>query len=71
MSLCRIRRARAQDTTVATPVGDGENALSSPLLPLKSTRAITGESSVRVDGPRASSESMKWILSSAPSVKHR
>ena len=41
-------------TTVATPVGDGVNALSSPLfLLLKSTKAITGESSVGVVGPRA------------------
>jgi hypothetical protein len=41
------------DTTVATPVGDGANALSSPLLLLKNTRAITGESSEEVVGPRA------------------
>ena len=42
-----------QDTTVGTHLGDGENALSSPLLPPKNKRAITGESSVEVVGARA------------------
>ena len=44
---------QSQDTTVATPVGDGVNALSSPLLHLKNKRATIGGSSVGVDGPRA------------------
>ncbi len=45
---------QSQGTTDDTPVGDGVNALSSPLfLLLKSTKAITGESSVGVVGPRA------------------
>ena len=61
----------SQNTTVATPEGDGANALSSPLLLPKSTKAITGESSVGVVGPRASRESTRLTLLSAPSAKHR
>jgi len=40
-------------------LGDGVNALSSLLLQLKKLRVIIEESSVRVDGPRASSVSTK------------
>ena len=42
-----------QGTTDDTPVGDGVNALSSPLPKTTSRRAITGESSVGAVGPRA------------------
>ena len=43
----------SQDTTVGTHLGDGENALSSPLLPLKSQRATFVKSTVGVVGARA------------------
>ena len=41
-----------QDTTVATPVGDGVSALRYPLLPLKNQRTTIVKSSVGA-GPRA------------------
>ena len=47
------------DTTVATPVDAEANALSSPLLLPKKRRVTIEESSVKVDGPRASRESTR------------
>jgi hypothetical protein len=44
---------QSQDTKVATPVGDGANALSSPLLLPKKRKVPIEESSVGVVGPRA------------------
>ena len=43
---------QSPDATVDTPVGDGANALSSPLLP-KKRRVTIEESSVGAVGPRA------------------
>lgn len=45
--------AGVQDTTVDTHPGDEGNAPSSPLLPRRNQKAITGETSVGAVGPRA------------------
>ena len=43
----------SRDTTDDTHRGDGENALSSPLLPLRKQRATIVKSTVGVVGARA------------------
>ncbi len=47
------------DTTVATPVADGANALHSPLPQTIKQKATVGESSRKALGPHALSASTK------------